>query len=51
MLTLLPVTVVSSAGWQQRSTVAEDCQKDSARGGVDEDPGDPEGHSRSASAA
>lgn len=45
------VTAISSAGWQQCSTAAEDRQKNSARGQLEEDPGDPEGHGGSASAA
>lgn len=45
------VTAISSAGWQHHPTVAEDCQEDSARGGLEEDTGGPEGHGGSPSAA
>ena len=43
--------MLSSAGWEHHPPVTEDCQEDSAGGGVEEDARGPEGHSRSAPAA
>lgn len=43
--------LLSSIGWQHHPPVTEDCQEDSARGGLEKNPGGPKGHGRSALAA
>lgn len=48
---LLTQSFPPSTGWKHHPAAAEDCQEDGARGGVEQDPGGPEGHCGSAPAA